>query len=263
MTARPVVLAIAAGALFAGQNGAGAPAPASLATARVVARPQEPPSGAPPVLEFDLPPEYWGRGPDGEYVIRGFRLGFFQPDVGTPLQTRDVAIEDVEVVGQLGRIPLTDIMPRGYGRVVVRMQSLAQDEASLWSEPSPPVTLPDESAPRRRSPRPPIEVELARHPALVGALKQVLDRSPLPEEVRTFRRIQDLATAVALSRRLELPFPELCKALKGLRGPPERTLQEAVRRLRPSLDHQQVVREARAEGRTLLRSAPTPKLQER
>jgi hypothetical protein len=206
---------------------------------------------APIRVEFDLPTDFDERDATGGFVIRGIRIGFFQPTVATPIATRDVRRDAIEVDGGVGRLPLPDLMPRGYGRVFIRLQSLSATGAGPWSEPSPAVTLP-ERPPPSGPPRPLSLSDVERFPVLSEALQQVLGRRPTAGEVATFRRAEDLATAVVLSRRYEIAFPDLCKIL---RGPPPLTLRGAIRQLLPSLDHIQVVREASLEARALLGGA--------
>jgi hypothetical protein len=206
--------------------------------------------GAQPILlEFDLPDDFWARTAAGEFQVVAIRIGFFQPKVATPLMTRDAGRAAIAVEGRVGRLPIPDVMPFGYGRVVMRLQSLSASGPGPWSEPSPPVTL-AERPPPSGPPRPRTLADLERYPALNEALQQLLGRRATGAEVSTFRRIEDLATAVVLSQKYELVFPDLCKIL---RGPPPLTLRGAVRRLLPSLDNRQVVRAAGIEAQALLK----------
>jgi hypothetical protein len=210
---------------------------------------------APIRVEFDLPADFHERDAAGEFVIRAIRIGFFEPKVATPLATRDVRRGAVEVDGNVGRLPLPDLMPSGYGRVLIRLQSLSASGPGPWSEPSPPVTLPERQPPG--PPRPLILADVERYPVLNDALRQVLGRRPTGDEVSTFRRIDDLATAVVLTRRFEIALPDLCKIL---RGPPRRTLRGAIKHLFPALNNIQVVREASLEARALLAEAGPSRL---
>jgi hypothetical protein len=205
---------------------------------------------SPTVLEFDLPADFHVRTAEGQFLIVGLRIGFFQPTVATPLATREVGRAAVEVDGGVGRVPLPDIMPPGYGRVLIRVQSLSARGGGPWSEPSPLITLPERPPPRVGPPPRLTPADVERYPALSGALQQLLGRRPNAFEVSTFRRIDDLATAVVLSRQYELALSDLCKIL---RGPPPLTLRGAIRRLFPTLDNRQVVRAASIEAQALLR----------
>jgi hypothetical protein len=85
-----------------------------------------------------------------------------------------------------------------------------------------------------------------------GALTQAL-RALLPPgaaieaEVKRFRRVQDVALAVAISREYDIPFTTLSRAMEG---PPRLTPRNALAKLRPDLDAR-AVRKVRPEARKL------------
>jgi hypothetical protein len=92
--------------------------------------------------------------------------------------------------------------------------------------------------------------QLERRTTLQTALQSLLTADfELTEALASYGGVQELGTAVVLSRRHGLPFSQLSRTVKG---PPVLSLAAAVRKLRPSLDAMKVVQEARLEARALV-----------
>ena len=93
--------------------------------------------------------------------------------------------------------------------------------------------------------------QLDRHPALKTAVEPLLDGDLEIEDLpRSFSRVQDLALAVVIARTHDVPLPQICEALQEDR---KRSLTDALRTLRPTLDVASAVEAARPEARKLLR----------
>ncbi len=255
-----LAIAVTAGLGFACQQGIGWNVLASNTQSRQRANPPASiVSDAPPItMEFDLPADFFTRARDGAYVIRGFRVGYFRPERPLPVWTGEFRRDAVKVDGQTARLSLPQIgLPEGSNRVVVRISSMSREQTGVWSDPSAAVTMPirTTSAPDRLSSDPRkrrhlTRADLERRPALKEALSPLLGPGLDTDAVVTaFRSVDDLATAIVLSRRHELPFAELCKAIQG--SPPQ-SLRDVLGRLRPSLDVRRAFRDARVEARRLL-----------
>jgi hypothetical protein len=67
-------------------------------------------------------------------------------------------------------------------------------------------------------------------------------------ELRRFRRVNDLALALVLSREYNIPFTMLSKTLEG---PPRLSVRNALVKLRTDVDARSAVRKARTEAAKL------------
>jgi hypothetical protein len=145
-------------------------------------------------------------------------------------------------------------------------QPAAPSRAARTQRPSPP--RPQRAAPPRAAgtQRPRSLSPEQRRAGLVltdvepyGALTQAL-RALLPPgaaieaEVKRFRRVQDVALAVAISREHDIPFTTLSRAMEG---PPRLTPRNALAKLRPDLDTR-AVRKVRPEARKLIAQRDDP-----
>lgn len=216
----------------------------------------------PITLAFDLPSDFAARAADGTPVISGFQVGYFRPGaLKNPLKTVDFPRDAVVIDRETVRVtfPL-ESLPEGDNTVVLRMRTVSRGQLGDWSEPTGVITVPPlmpasgkraSSGSRGKKQRPGLAAaDLDGHPALKDALQPLLTPGfDVNAALRPFRRVEDLATAVALSRQHKLPFVDLCKSLEG---PPPRSLREALRALQPSLRVGSAVRRARDESRALL-----------
>lgn len=193
-------------------------------------------------------------------ALESIRVGYFRPGENVPIRTVEVIPAEVIVTGKVMRIAVPRLAIEGSGVVVLRLQVVSKTQGrSDWSEPTGRVTLPVTAAPERRvqggrPPRPTLSAkELDAHPALKAEFVSRLgpDRS-IDDALKAFRRVQDAATAVTLSRVHEIPLDGLCRLLIG---PPAVSIAQAIRRLKPSLNPRQAIRDAQLEGRRLLSSS--------
>ena len=231
-------------------------------------------SGQGLVLEFDVPDEF--ATPAGSAnLVTGFRVGFFRPKEATPVRTVDVPRGELTVQGTTAQITVSREGLQECGRgCTVKIQTVSNSLTSAWSEPASPSTptnarrpppapsrsraarperpanAPNASAARRRGISP---EDVERYPALSEALRTVLPKdASLEAEVKRFRRIEELAIAVALSRDHDIPFTTLAKALEG---PPRVPPRVVLTKLRQDLDALAVIRKSRAEAQRLIASA--------
>lgn len=213
-------------------------------------------------LEFDLPEEYSNKDANGEFVITGFRLGFFRAESADPISTMEVGRDAVVVNGRTGKVSLTaQQIPKDPGPVVLRLQTLTRQGASEWSAPSTALTDTSSAAPgiapespRSRSRLSMSEVE--RHPRLADALRKLKPSgSELEQVLASFRNVNQLAQAVALCTAQDIALDALAAKMAG---PPRRSLRNAVRELKPALEGS-ALRKANAAGKQLLGAAPTAK----
>ncbi len=214
-------------------------------------------------LEFDLPQEYSNKDANGEFVITGFRLGFFRADSAEPISTIEVGRDAVVVNGSTGKVLLTpQQFPKDLGPVVLRLQTLTRQAASEWSAPS--TALADTSsatpgsAPEKASPsRSRLSMsDVERHPRLAEALRKLKPSGTEFEQVLApFRNVNQLAQAVALCTAQDIALDSLAARMVG---PPRRSLRNAVRELKPALEGA-AMRKANAAGKQLLGAAPTPR----
>ena len=230
---------------------------------------------APLVLEFDVPPEFSDRS-----AVTGFRVGFFRANESTALESVDVARETVSVQNRTVRVTVArEKVPQCGGDCVVRVQTLSPTEASAWSDPvrldgaaagqraAASVQLPPRQprgagrdqprgSPIRRS-RPGLtSTDVENHALLLESLRKVLPAdAEMATELARFRRIEDLALAVVISRDHDIPFTTFSKAIEG---PPRVTPRNALTKLRQDLDARSTIRKARPEVQRLMRVAESP-----
>ena len=213
-------------------------------------------------LEFDRPPDFDQKLPDGLFQIGAVEIGYF--DASRLVHVDKVERGQLQVQGDKIRVefPLATL-PAGNSRVTLRLRTLSGGAPSDWSAPAGDVTAPTrprESSPRANSsagaaPRAPrtqraLTVrDIETRPALDEALKAVLGADGSVESaLSSFTRIGDLATAVVISRTHGVSFQRLCAAAKG---PPKRSLSRAVRAVGPKFNSK-AFRKARTEARQLL-----------
>jgi hypothetical protein len=221
------------------------------------------------VLAFDLPDEFRAEPAGSPRAVTGFRVGYFRASDPKAIRTMDFARDAVAVQGQTAQVTL----PRESGCGVdcrVRVQTLSAGQVSAWSDPVPLQTSAASSSPPKpqaaepaRQARP--ERPRAASPEQRRAGLALSDIEPYQElskelrallpsdtnietEVRRFRRLEDLALAVAISRQYIVPFVTLSRAIEG---PPRLTPRNALARLRQDLDPR-AVRKVRPEATKLL-----------
>ena len=228
------------------------------------------PANAPTAtVEFDLPPDLSTKARDGSFVVRGFEVGYFGTDP-RPLRTLQVGRDSLQISGGTARVlvPLVPL-PGNVTRATIRVRSLGSGAASDWSNAAGPVDLPTAS-PRARSgaappgdrpsppPRAPRQALSPDVLASLPELKKALDELVQPgcsesDALAAFGRPQDLALAIAISRRHGLSFERLCSVVKG---PPGQSLPGAVRQLSPSVDLRGELQGLRSEAMKLLGASP-------
>lgn len=216
----------------------------------------------PVVVEFDLPDDYLRKGTDGRLVISGFRVGFFTAGEPEPVHVIDIARENVAVSGTTGTVIVPRQVLKGErSGLMLKMQTKASSGASAWSDPLPvtvniaaarperPERGEKRAAPRRG--RQSLQLaEVEKHPALLQALQKVLPEGARVEDsLEGFRRVDDLALAVAVSREGNVPFTTLAAAIAG---PPPMTLRNALRKLLPQENEGEIIRRARDQSRSLI-----------
>ena len=215
---------------------------------------------APTVLEFEVP--------DGE-AIAAFRIGLFRTQDSSLIRAVDIGRDGLSVRGRTARITLpAEAMAACGGNCSIRIQSVSGTLTSPWSEavsivpagvrraqasPSEPQrrarAARSSSAPRPRRSTALTPDDVERYPSLSAALRDVLPKdAKLETEVRRFRRVQDLALAVAMSRGYDIPFTTLTKTMQG---PPRIAPGEAFAKLRQDVDQPSALRKLRAEARSL------------
>jgi hypothetical protein len=226
-------------------------------------------------ITLDTPPEL--REPNASAKGASFQIGFFDRDelIGTVV----VAPEPASVSGATVRldVPLIPLPKGARNPVGVRVRLLTTGALGAWSATAGSVTLPDAGGPagtsarraqsgqqaRNRAERPAgrraqdkgaraglTAAELDAHPALKSAIAPLLGSSlSLADAAGAFDRVQDLAVAVVVSREHEVPFADLCKAMIESQ---RKSLANAIRSVKPSVDAERAVRRARNEARGLV-----------
>lgn len=190
-------------------------------------------------LEFDVPAQFWDKTADGEFVVTGFRLGFFRDASAEPIATRDVGRDAVVVDGRTARVVLNP-PPLGQeaGPISIRIQTLTRQGASPWSASAAlPATSGAPPGPASKSARPgrsSLSIsDVEPYPRLADALRKLV---PSPAKVdqllASFRNINELAQAVAICTEHDV---ELGVLSERMAGPPRRSLRRAVRDLQPTL----------------------------
>ena len=219
---------------------------------------------SPLMLEFDLPEEFFSRRADAADAVTGFRVGYFRTtdvDTADPVHTIDFAREAIAVQGRSARVPLPrDGAPQGLD-MTLRIQTLSRTEPSAWSG-AIPLAPPsrraaqagarsagaaaaggraEPSARRRQDELTPPDLE--GHAALEGALRaRLAPGADLEAVLGRFRRLEDLALAVVISRDHDVPFDALSQTHAG---PPRVSIRNAVAALRTDEDARRVVRASR------------------
>ena len=211
-------------------------------------------------LEFDLPPGFADRAPNGGFVFSALQVGYFGADASL-LRAVEVPREAIRVSGKTAQVSIPLVpLPAANTRVNIRLRGLSSGKPGEWSQPVGPITMPAipvatraERAARVRG----IDArQLDRRATLQAALQPLLATDfGLADALGSYGGIQELGTAVVLSRKHGLSFPQLSRTVKG---PPVLSLAAAVRTLRPSLDALKAVQEARLEARTLIVREPNP-----
>ena len=229
---------------------------------------------APIVLEFDVPAEFTTAPAGSPTAVTGFRVGIFQADSTSPLSTMDFARDAMTVRGGTARVTLPpERVPEGIENAVLRVQTLSRGQASPWSDP---VVLGGAAARRarqvpQRPPRPAQPgvavinprgappgqrrrgvtlADIENHAALSAALRKVLPAdTTLEMELARFRRLQDVAVAVVISRDQEVPFTTVSQTMAG---PPRLAPRNALAKLRPDLKDPIIFRKVRVEALRLI-----------
>jgi hypothetical protein len=236
------------------------------------------------VLEFDLPDEFRTVPEGAPDAVAGFRVGYFRASDPAAIRTMDVEREALAVQGRTGRVTLSsDAVAVCAVDCVIRLQTLSGGRASAWSEPVPLVDRaaaaqaqpkpqpaqparaarnepPRTAVPRTAAPRPRgnslTPGDLEPYSVLTETLRKLLPPDvSLEAELQRFRRVTDLALAVAISRDYDIPFTALSGALVG---PPRLTARNALAKLRPDVDVRGAIRKSRAEAGQLTAAAKDP-----
>lgn len=253
----------------------GAPSAPSTGSASVqnAAEPREP-----IVLEFDVPEEFRTQPAGSANAVTGFRVGFFQANSSTAVRTMDVARDALTVQGRTARVTLPpESIPESIDNGTIRVQTLSGGEAGAWSNPvwlAGSAASQTQSAPQRptrprqtraaRTERPREPAARARrgilapgdiekYVALSEALHKLLPADAnIETEVGRFRRVQELALAVVISRDYKIPFSELSKMVEG---PPRVAPRGALSRLRRGAVTPDAISKLRTEARRLIETA--------
>jgi hypothetical protein len=240
---------------------------------------------APIVLEFDVPAEFTTMPAGSASAVTGFRVGIFQADSTSPLSTMDFARDAITVQGGTARVTLApERIPEGIENGFLRVQTLSRGQAGPWSDPVALGGAVPRRTARQASPRPPrpaqprvavinpagaapgqrrrglTPADIENYAALSAALRKVLPAdATLEMELGRFRRLQDVAVAVVISRDHEIPFTTVSNTMAG---PPRLVGRNALAKLRPDLTDPLVFRKVRAEALRLIEvpggAAPKP-----
>ena len=263
-----LAVVIVAAACGQAETNAQASASSQSSGARPPANPGTAEDG-PLVLEFDLPIE-WTQPAGSADAVTGFRVGYFRSNDSTAIRTLDFERDALVVRDQTARVTLPRESIPGCVDCVVRVQTLSGGNSSPWSEP---VRLAGPAAPQAQStpqpPEPPRAVraerprnaspgqrrgglapgDIERHVALSESLRKLLPPdASIEAELRRFRRVDQLALAVAISRDYDIPFTTLSRTLEG---PPRVSPRNALTKLRQDVDARGAIRKLRAEVRRL------------
>jgi hypothetical protein len=224
-------------------------------------------------LEFDAAEDMLQRRPDGSFVVTAFQVGFF--DGPTLVRALEIPRSAAEFSGTRVRlrVPLIPLAAGSRSSVDIRVRGLSTGPLGQWSASAGSVTLPvqaraeranrrarDSANAERRRPdgssradgsgRAVTLEQLNEAPALKQALTPLLRGASEADTAAACTTIPDLATAVVLSRKHDLPLPPLCAALRE-RG--NSALADALKASKPSIDVTREIKAARAEARTLFR----------
>jgi hypothetical protein len=254
-------------------------ASAAQQTARQTARQEAQARAAEPnasretiTIEFDATDDVVKKAADGTFLVRAFQVGFF--DGSTLVRTVEVSRERAEISGTRVKlvVPVV-VLSRGPSRSAsVHVRSLSSGPVGEWSGSAGSVHLEAEASARTsrrgrdragaardradagnaatpRARRTVTVAELHRHPALKDALTPMLSADLDAEKVaRSFKRVQDLALAVVIARKHDVPLARICGAMQEDQ---RRTVTTALKSLSPRFDVEREVDAARPEARTL------------
>jgi hypothetical protein len=271
MTSRPTIVfrcAALAVAALAGIACRESRIPSLAAQQRAEPRESQPSAARTFTLEFDVSDDILQRRADGAFVVTAFQVGFF--DGSTLVRALEIPRSAAQFVGKRVRleVPLVTLSSRSSSSVEVRVRGLSSGPLGPWSASAGSLTLPIEERPQRsrrarsgtnaeRQPQPGgrrVTVQqLSQFPSLKTALAPVLRGASEEEAAGACQTIQDLATAVVLSRRHALTITRLCGAL---RGRADGALEELLGTVRPPVDVAREIRAARTEARGLVRNRP-------
>lgn len=226
------------------------------------------PSPASPVtLEFDLPENFSARGKDNSYVVTGFRVGVFKPKDMSPVTTIDYTRDQVTVNGRTGRVSIDrSKLPENIDGRVLRVQTLAGQITSLWSDPSPSVSGAPKTGRVSKEERPSKDeraakkaenhlttADIERHPRLLEALRKALPSDVKPDDVvARYRTTEELALSVVLAEQEKIPLDKLSAVMKG---PPQKNVRAALHEIRSSVDAKRAVKKARQPSKALLETS--------
>ncbi len=220
-------------------------------------------------IELDAPADFQTKTAQGLFVISAFQVGFFSgPNL---VRAIEIPRASARLSGSKIQIdvPLISVVRHDDSGVSLRVRPLSPGSLGPWSASAGSVTLPviDQQrfrAARRASgggaPREPranrtrqvTVADVEARAALKTALTPLLDRGlSLEEAVGSFARIQDVAAAVVLAKKLDLSLSQLCQALQAS---PTKSLAEALKAVKPSLDAQQEIKGVSDEARRLARA---------
>jgi len=272
-----LAVVIVAAACGQAETNAQASAPSQSSGARPPANSGTAEDG-PLVLEFDLPVE-WTQPVGSTDAVTGFRVGYFRSNASTAIRTLDFGRDALVVRDQTARVTLPrESIPGCVDDCVVRVQTLSGGKVSPWSAPvrlAGPAASQAQSTPQ--PPEPPRAVrterprnaspgqrrggltpgDIERHVALSESLRKLLPPdASIEAELRRFRRVEQLAVAVAISRAYDIPFTTLSRTLEG---PPRVSPRNALTKLRQDVDARGAIRKLRPEVR---RFTDTPDVRE-
>jgi hypothetical protein len=232
-------------------------------------------------LEFEVPADLLAASANAAVRVTGFQIGFFGGGRAGLVRAIELPREAARVNNGKVRldIPLISVESSRDSNVTVHVRTLSAGPLGPWSPSAGSVTLPviaGEAAgsgtgrrarnaagagagtpgkganreSRRKQAAPLSVAAVDGHTALKTALTAILDSDlTLESAVGTFSRTQDLAAAIVLSRKLDLKFSRLCKAIQES---PSKTLAEGLKTLQPSIDATKEIRAVSAEARRLV-----------
>jgi hypothetical protein len=204
--------------------------------------------------------------PEGFSTTTRFQVGFFAGAriarmIDLPRDAARLSGSKVQLTVPLA--PAT--RPDEAGSVELKVRVVSPKGTGEWSQSAGSVTLalverpsrPSAAAaggnrPRRSQARQLTAADIEKREPLKAALTELLDGMTVDEAVGSFARVQDLAAAIVLTRKLDLSFRDLCEAV---RDSPRRSLAEGLKALAPSVDRT-ALRSATAEAKALLNDRP-------
>jgi len=270
-----IAVATSALAVFCGCGAWDGAASAAQQTARqeAQARASQPNTSRDPItIEFDATDDVAKKTADGNFLVRAFQVGFFDGD--TLVRTVEVPRARAEISGTHVKlvVPVV-VLSRGPSRTAsVRVRSLGSGPVGAWSASAGSVHLEAEAGARAsrrgrdragagrdranagsaatpRARRTVTVAELNRHPALKEALTPLLGADLDAEKAAgSFKRVQDLALAVVIARKHDVPLARICGAMQEDQ---RRTVATALKALSVRFDVERELAAARPEARTL------------